>query len=447
VVGQPAWSNAITLNYNSETVNDGTGQFDINDTLDFGFFGNSPPVLADLGGDISTFTEDGAAVLLDDSSAPELAATVTDANQPQLNGGTLTVSITANEDAADDLLGISTAGTVTLSSGTSVGSIVSVGGLAIGTITADGNGGDDLAVSLNTNDATLANVTTLIRSLTYANADTANPSTLQRTVAVTLADGLGGSDSENVFVNVIAVNDPPTGADNTITIDEDDFGDIDAADFGFNDVDGDSLSAVTITGVTGGTLYYDSGNDGFDPGDAVSTFPITVTAADLAGNLVAFRAGPNVNGTGIGTITFRWSNSVTGNGTDTSVTPSPSTSHRSTTSRTYRLPGRRHATEGVLAAVSGITVSDVDLDALNAGAGDYDGAIFGIGQAVPDASDSFAIDTTGASFTISGNQLQVGGLEFATFTVGGGALGIAFNATAQLPPRRWSTKCCRAFSM
>ena len=39
---------------------------------------NPSPVIADLAGDTSTFTEGGLAVLLDDSSAPALATTVTD---------------------------------------------------------------------------------------------------------------------------------------------------------------------------------------------------------------------------------------------------------------------------------------------------------------------------------------------------------------------------------
>ena len=243
-LGQDAFSKAISLDYNSETLDDGTGQLDINDTLDFGFFANSAPILAGLGGDIASFTEGGTPVILDDSSVPEVAATVSDANQPQLNGGTLTVSITANEDAAEDELRIDTSGTVSLSAGFTVGSVVSVGGFAIGTITADGNGGDDLAISLNTVDATLARVSTLIQSLTYFNSDTLSPSTAPRTVSVTINDGLGGSDTETVTVNVTALNDDaPSGADDTLSVDEDGALSLLAADFGFTDPDaGDQLS-------------------------------------------------------------------------------------------------------------------------------------------------------------------------------------------------------------
>ena len=81
------------------------------------------------------------------------------------------------------MLGISTAGTVTLSNGTSVGSIVSVGGNAIGTISSDGNGGDDLVISFENSDANPARITTLIRALTYANLNI-EPSTLTRTISI-----------------------------------------------------------------------------------------------------------------------------------------------------------------------------------------------------------------------------------------------------------------------
>jgi hypothetical protein len=204
--GTASFSKAITLAYNTEPTA-GTGN-DTNTTLDFGFMNNPPPVIHDLGGDTSTFTEDGPAVLLDDSSAPEVAATVTD-DQTNFNGGNLTVSTTVNEVAAEDVLGISTAGTVTLSSGTNVGSVVSVGGLAIGTVTSNGTGGNDLVVTFNTTDATPANVSALVQSLTYSNSNTANPSTLQRTISVSVNDGLTGVDSENVLVNVTATNDAP----------------------------------------------------------------------------------------------------------------------------------------------------------------------------------------------------------------------------------------------
>ena len=87
---------------------------------------------------------------------------------------------------------------MTLTSGTSVGSTVSVGGTAIGTIAAGGTGTDNLIVTFNSN-AMPAAVSTLIQALTYFDSSTNNPTPLQRTIAVTVNDGLTGTDTENVL--------------------------------------------------------------------------------------------------------------------------------------------------------------------------------------------------------------------------------------------------------
>ena len=105
----------------------------------------------DLDGDSVTFTEGGSAVHLDAGTA----ATVTDSDPADFNVSKLTVSITANKVAGEDLLGIDTSGatTVTLSAGLTAGSTVSVGATAIGTIAVNGDGanGHDLIVIFNAN--------------------------------------------------------------------------------------------------------------------------------------------------------------------------------------------------------------------------------------------------------------------------------------------------------
>ncbi|SFO72227.1 Autotransporter-associated beta strand repeat-containing protein [Ectopseudomonas composti] len=76
------------------------------------------------------------------------------------------------------------------------------------------------------------------------------------------------------------------------------------------------------------------------------------------------------------------------------------------------------------------TFSDTEFGALNGGNGNWFGATLTIQQAngaVP--SDVFGLSTLGASFTVSGNTLQSGGLTFATFTSSGGVLTIAFTST------------------
>ena len=174
-----------------------------------------------LDGDSVTFTEGGSAVHLDAGTA----ATVTDSDPADFNVSKLTVSITANKAAGEDLLGIDTSGatTVTLSAGLTAGSTVSVGATAIGTIAVNGDGanGHDLIVIFNAN-ATPARVGTLLDALTYSDSNQADPSTLPRTVAVTLDDDDGAtSTAADVTVDVVAVNDAPVATADAATITED----------------------------------------------------------------------------------------------------------------------------------------------------------------------------------------------------------------------------------
>ncbi|WP_434632129.1 Ig-like domain-containing protein [Chromobacterium sp. CV08] len=153
---------------------------------------DAAPVIGNLNGDSNTYYAGNGAVHLDTGTA----ATVTDSDTTSLNGGNVTVHISANGQSAEDALGIDTSGTITLSSGTSVGSTVSVGGVAIGTITSSGDGvsGHDLIVTLNSN-ATASRVTTLVDALTYNDTASGIPNTSTRTIQVTVNDGRGGTSS------------------------------------------------------------------------------------------------------------------------------------------------------------------------------------------------------------------------------------------------------------
>ena len=73
-----------------------------------------------------------------------------------------------------------------------------------------------------------------------------------------------------------------------------------------------------------------------------------------------------------------------------------------------------------------LAVSDADLDALNGGAGDYAGASFTISRDVANADDLFDFSSSGTSFTVNGNNLEVGGQVFATFSQSAGILTISF---------------------
>jgi len=167
---------------------------------------NAAPVIANLGGDSASYTEGGAAVKLDTGTA----AAVTDTDSANFNGGALTVAISAGGVGGEDVLGIDTSGTVSLSAGVTVGSHVSVGGADIGTISSNGSSGANLVVDFNSN-ATAARTTTLLNAVTYLNSNSTQPNTGNRTIDFTVSDGAGGtSTAASTTAQIVGVNDAPT---------------------------------------------------------------------------------------------------------------------------------------------------------------------------------------------------------------------------------------------
>jgi VCBS repeat-containing protein len=200
VAGQGVVSSAIRLDFNSEP-NAGNGN-DSNSTLDFGLFANIAPDISDLGGETRSFVEDGTPILLDTATG----ATVSDDDSANFDGGTVTVSVTGNFVPAEDVLGIRNEGTDPGQIGVS-GSDVTYGGVVIGSVA--GGAGSDLVISLDA-DATPAAVSALLRNLTYANANTGNPSTADRTISVTVNDGDGGTSTPAIVtVTVTGADDAP----------------------------------------------------------------------------------------------------------------------------------------------------------------------------------------------------------------------------------------------
>jgi Ca2+-binding RTX toxin-like protein len=97
-----------------------------------------------------------------------------------------------------------------------------------------------------------------------------------------------------ITFNVTPVNDPPTGADKTVTTLEDTPRSFTAADFGFADVDGHSLTAVRIDTVpTTGSL-------------ALSGVPVSANQVIDVANLanLSYTPAPNGNGAGYASFTF-----------------------------------------------------------------------------------------------------------------------------------------------
>ncbi len=172
---------------------------------------NTPPSIANLAGDNLAYSEGAGALIIDQGTA----ASITDVDSADFDSGNLTITISAGAVPTEDVLAIDISGTVSLSAGTSVGSTVSVGGIAIGTITSAGIAGSDLVVSFTAN-ATTARVTTLVQAVTYENTDTATPTPGARTVGFSINDGDGATSvTYDATVTVTPTNDEQVLATNT----------------------------------------------------------------------------------------------------------------------------------------------------------------------------------------------------------------------------------------
>jgi hypothetical protein len=228
-----------------------------------------PPIVT-LPAGPSTFTENGAATNF------ATIATVTDADTPIFDTGTLTASLAVN-GTVDDRIAIRNQGTGAGQIGVS-GNTVSFAGSDIGTFSG-GVGTTPLTVNLN-NAATIAATQALVQNLTFSNVSD-NPSTAIRTLRVVLTDGQGGT-SRNVTttVTVQATDDPPAVSTNAgLTLSRGTTAVITQADLETSDVDntaGQLIYSVMLT-PTHGTILLS--------GTPTSTF----TQADINNGLVAYQ--------------------------------------------------------------------------------------------------------------------------------------------------------------
>ncbi len=227
---------------------------------------NDIPTIASLNTDSVSYGEGNGAVIIEQGSD----AAVADVDSADFNTGTLTVSISANRDSAEDELAINNVGVEAGEIGVS-GSNVTYGGTTIGTFTG-GTGTDDLVVTLNAN-ATPTETSALIQNITYENTDTNDPTANARTVDFVLTDGdTGTSATSSTTVTVSKVNDGPTlaGLDATpgftengsaVVLDGDatiSDAELDAAD----SYDGATLTLVNDGGASSDDVFAESGNLG-----------------------------------------------------------------------------------------------------------------------------------------------------------------------------------------
>ncbi|HQV11250.1 MAG TPA: cadherin-like domain-containing protein, partial [Nitrospira sp.] len=116
-------------------------------------------------------------------------------------------------------------------------------------------------------------------------------------VTVRVTDSGGLTYDQSFTIQLTDVNEASTGADGTVTINEDTSHTLTTADFGFSDVDaGDSLSAVRIESLpSAGSLTLS--------GVAVTAGQV-ITAADLNAGQLVFTPAADASGVGYASLTF-----------------------------------------------------------------------------------------------------------------------------------------------
>jgi VCBS repeat-containing protein len=271
---------------------------------------NDASTIASLSGDSLAYSEGAGAVVIEQGAN----ALVADVDSTNFDTGTLTVSIPAGGDSAEDVLSIRNQGTGAGQIGVS-GSTVTYGGITIGTFTG-GSSGSNLVITLNSS-ATPTAVTALVRNITYQNTDTNAPTTGARTVRFVLTDGDGGtSPNYNTTVTVSAVNDAPVLADTalSLTVAEDAgvpsgaVGSlISTFTGGITDVDSGASKGLAITGSnqTNGIWYYT--RNGGTTWTAVGTVSNTsaLLLADNGSTRLYFAPNANYHGTSSAALTVR----------------------------------------------------------------------------------------------------------------------------------------------
>ena len=123
----------------------------------------------------------------------------------------------------------------------------------------------------------------------------------------TVSDGHGGSNTYTVNLTVNPFNDPPAGADKTLTTDEDVPLVIHTADFGFIDpIEADGLQGVFLTSLPAkGTLFLDANNNGvMDAGEALAANAF-VDKSQLDANQLKYLNVLDENGDGYTSFTFQ----------------------------------------------------------------------------------------------------------------------------------------------
>lgn len=369
--------------------------------------GETPPTITGLSGDRLAYSEGNGAVVLEQGGN----ALVADVDSPNLDTGTLTVSIPAGGAAAEDMVSIRHQGTGAGQIGVS-GRTVMYGGTPIGTV-AGGSSGSPLVITLNSN-ATPSAVTALVKNITYQNTDTNAPTTGTRTVRFVLTDGDGGTSANyDTTVVVSAVNDAPVLADTALllTVAEDAGvprgavgSAVSAFTGGLTDVDGGAAKGLAITGSNqmNGTWYYTTNGGGTWTAVGAVSNTAALLLADNGSTRLYFAPKANYNGTSSAALTVRaWDQSSGTAGTKVSTASNGGTTAFSS------------ATDTVNVTVTAVNDAPTDLVlsantvAENAANGTVIGTVSGTDPDAGDTKTYSLTDTAGGRFAIDSGTGQI----------------------------------------
>ncbi|TKB62641.1 MAG: hypothetical protein E8D48_08030, partial [Nitrospira sp.] len=242
---------------------------------------NDAPVITAIAPNV-TFVEGGLAQVID------ATGTIVDVDSTNLDGGVLTISISAN-GTADDRLMVGNWGTGPGQVGVS-GSNVTYGGIVIGTVSGGTSGSDPLTVTFNTS-ATSAAVQEVYRSIQFAN-ESDNPSTATRTLAIGLTDGDGGTATpQTKLVFVQATNDAPTDLSlSSNTVAENAATGTVVGTVSGTDVDAGDTKTYSLTDTAGGRFAINASTDEITVADGsllnyenAASYSVTVRVTDTGG--------------------------------------------------------------------------------------------------------------------------------------------------------------------
>jgi hypothetical protein len=231
----------------------------------------------------------GITVLEQIPSAADASAVVADRELDLLNGGagnyagaSLLVARASGANAQDTFSFGGSGASFTVDS---VNHQLLSGGQIFATYSIPSSGVNQGSISISFTSqqtaATTALVNNVLDHIQYTNLSDTPPASVSLHYSFndgnTGAQGAGGNGttSADAAVNITPVNDAPSGADNTVTILQAAPYTFAAADFGFNDVDGNNLSAVIIDVLPLNGTLKDNGVT-VTVGQAISAFDISV---------------------------------------------------------------------------------------------------------------------------------------------------------------------------